>query len=204
MMTVQDHADLSVNDSRTGEKIDAPLTQTRSRRVRGFVYFIQAGDAIKIGFSKNPPDRLAGLQTSHHEDLLLLGSIKGTPEDERNHHQMFCHLQLRGEWFRAEEELVEYINSALLDEKCKPPRRQPSPETFGVIKGLIKKRRVYGYDSPPGRMYSNLIEQTLNYEHASGDQAANLRQCMAWQIAAIPAAEARALALSKGNCGGET
>lgn len=77
---------------------------------RGQVYFISRGDAIKIGFSRDPRDRLAALQTQHPEVLELITSAPGTVRHERSLHQKFDHLRITGEWFRSAPELIEYIN----------------------------------------------------------------------------------------------
>jgi len=70
----------------------------------GYTYLIQAGDGgpIKIGSTrKNPLERLAALQTAHHEQLHILGIIGGT-DAERNLHKRFADWRLHGEWFSAE------------------------------------------------------------------------------------------------------
>lgn len=85
----------------------------RRERIRGkpHVYFIQQGDsgAIKIGCSKNPTQRLAGLQTGHSEALRLLTCAVGSQAQERALHDRFAHLRVSGEWFRPAEELLAYI-----------------------------------------------------------------------------------------------
>lgn len=184
-MDTQDHAGSSMNDSGTGEEIGTPLTRPRSPLVRGYVYFVQGGDAIKIGFSTNTAGRLVGLQTSNAEELELLGSVRGSQKDEAELHEMFCHLRLRGEWFRAEDELTDYIKSALLDEEWEKARLAPSRETLAAIKGLILQRRRHGSKTPIGYRHSNLIEQTRNYEHAEGEQRTHLARLIAGSVREI-------------------
>lgn len=76
------------------------------------VYFVRAGDgAIKIGFTERIKRRLATLQTAHGEHLHLLLTIPGSPEKEAELHLRFAKLRLKGEWFRAEHELLTFINS---------------------------------------------------------------------------------------------
>lgn len=85
----------------------------RRERIRGkaHVYFIQQGDsgAIKIGCSKNPTQRLQGLQTGHSEALRLLTCAVGSQAQERALHDRFAHLRVSGEWFRPAEDLLAYI-----------------------------------------------------------------------------------------------
>lgn len=97
------------NDAGTCDQIDTPLTQPRSRDVHGFVYFIRAGDAIKIGFSIHPIKRVDELQIGNPEELELLGAFGGTERDEKALHADFSHLEIRSEWFRAEQELLDFI-----------------------------------------------------------------------------------------------
>lgn len=77
---------------------------------RGQVYFISRGDAIKIGFSRTPRERLAALQTQHPEALELMAAVPGTVRHERSLHQKFDHLRITGEWFQVTPELSEYVD----------------------------------------------------------------------------------------------
>jgi hypothetical protein len=84
-----------------------------------FVYFIRAGAAgpIKIGYSATPVDRLSTLQTATHEALTLLAHVAGDVDDERRLHDRFAHLRQRGEWFRAEQDLLDLIAQVQRDGK---------------------------------------------------------------------------------------
>lgn len=81
----------------------------------GFVYFVKAGRRgdVKIGFSNDPKRRLASMQTSISKDLVLLGAIPGTMDDEADLHAKFAHLRTRGEWFKHTKELQAFISGAL-------------------------------------------------------------------------------------------
>lgn len=75
----------------------------------GRVYFLTDGEAIKIGYSGAPNLRLRDLQGAHHRELRLLAWITGTVENERAIHRQFAHLNVRGEWFRPEPDLVAFV-----------------------------------------------------------------------------------------------
>ncbi|WP_051482681.1 GIY-YIG nuclease family protein [Synechocystis sp. PCC 7509] len=82
----------------------------------GYVYFVFNLDsnAIKIGFAKDVQKRLAALQTSSPSQLKLLGVIRTqsarTAEQlEGTLHQQFAQLHISGEWFKAEETLLNYL-----------------------------------------------------------------------------------------------
>lgn len=108
-MDTQDRAGWSMNDSGTGKQIGAPLTQRRSSHVPGYVYFLRAGDAIKIGFSIEPNQRKSGLQVGNPLELETLATVSVNKITEREAKDKFNHLKIRGEWFRAEPELLDYI-----------------------------------------------------------------------------------------------
>ena len=75
------------------------------------VYFIldRERQAVKIGVSDDPKKRLAGLQTSHVGELELLATTPGEFERERELHEQFAPLRIRGEWFRATESLMGFV-----------------------------------------------------------------------------------------------
>ena len=77
-----------------------------------FVYFISDGDAIKIGLSKTPKGRLRTLQTGHPRELVLLASLEGSRRLEREIHERFANLRLRGEWFRDDGEIRKWLRSS--------------------------------------------------------------------------------------------
>lgn len=74
-----------------------------------YVYLIKAGhkktDPVKIGYSKDPEDRLKSLQTGNPIKLQLYMKIKCNDEAharrlERTLHEMLGTQNLRNEWFR--------------------------------------------------------------------------------------------------------
>ena len=81
-----------------------------------YIYFILNCDsqAIKIGIAKNVKRRLKSLQTSSPSELKLLGTIKENNVNkarklEQSLHKRFKKLCIRGEWFKAKAELLQYI-----------------------------------------------------------------------------------------------
>lgn len=78
------------------------------------VYFVQSGEGghIKIGTASDFPKRLQALQTGNPERLTVLGTLPGSLSEEADIHDQFSHLRARGEWFRPEPELLDYIKEA--------------------------------------------------------------------------------------------
>jgi hypothetical protein len=71
-----------------------------------FVYFAKpygGGSLIKIGRSKHPLKRADQLHCN------LLRVIPDDGDTEVEVHEMFAHLRTKGEWFRDEGELTQYI-----------------------------------------------------------------------------------------------
>ena len=78
-----------------------------------FVYFIRLGSngPIKIGFTRDPGQRLRQLQTSTPEQLIMVECVRGTRDLERGLHDVFSDMRLSGEWFLVNEDLLELLNS---------------------------------------------------------------------------------------------
>lgn len=75
------------------------------------IYFIQAGDGgpVKIGFCRTRAGvrrRLKGFQTSHAQELYLLGVHPGDLDDEQALHRAFRAAHIRGEWFRPTTDVL--------------------------------------------------------------------------------------------------
>jgi len=73
------------------------------------VYFIEAGEFIKIGYSSNVGKRMDELSTGCPHDFKLLHDTPGDRELEADMHKRFRHLRARQEWFRKDPELLAYI-----------------------------------------------------------------------------------------------
>jgi len=84
---------------------------TRSPDGWCYVYFVRAGDRIKIGRATDLGRRVLTLQTAHAEQLSLVLSIPAHAALEPAIHARFQHLKTRGEWFRVEPDLVAFIEA---------------------------------------------------------------------------------------------
>ena len=85
------------------------------------VYFILAGDRIKIGYSQDPRKRLLDMQVGSPVELTLLHVISCPTRShqrlvERQLHEKFAALRVHGEWFRAAG-IQAYVRS-LCQESC--------------------------------------------------------------------------------------
>lgn len=77
----------------------------------GFVYFMQCGNFIKIGYSKKPDERRRCLSHGPY-DVRLISFFAGTLADETALHRRFVHLRCEGkkDWFSIDDELMSVAN----------------------------------------------------------------------------------------------
>lgn len=75
----------------------------------GVVYFIQRGAEIKIGFTNNLAKRLTNLRTGTTEPMTVLLTVPGIPALEKYFHEKFAEHHVAREWFRASDDLVNFI-----------------------------------------------------------------------------------------------
>jgi hypothetical protein len=75
------------------------------------IYAIRSGDAVKIGISWDPKDRLSGLQTGSPHSLELLGTAdRVSPKLEKLIHIRLEAHRLKGEWFRITPEVQQVVD----------------------------------------------------------------------------------------------
>lgn len=65
------------------------------------IYFVQpeGEDALKIGFTVEPGNRLAQLQNGNHRRLRLVAVFPGGHSVEQRLHKAFSAQRIHGEWF---------------------------------------------------------------------------------------------------------
>lgn len=105
------------------------LGRRLSERVKaapGVIYFIQCGDfpIVKVGYTHSPciAKRFTSLQTSSPFKLKTLLEVEGWLEQELDLHSRFRKLRIRGEWYRLEGELLEFIQAH--PKRPKPKKRR--------------------------------------------------------------------------------
>jgi hypothetical protein len=76
---------------------------------QGFVYIVAVQQYVKIGFTGNVGMRAAILQTSSPFEVTVIASFTGTMDDEAALHARFAQYRHRGEWFRREGALADWI-----------------------------------------------------------------------------------------------
>lgn len=100
-------------------------------KLRSWVYFIQRGESgpIKIGTAMNVDKRLTQLQCGNAEHLRVL--FAGKTSDglrEVDLHKKFHRLRMKGEWFKPERELLEFVEClATSDPDATQPMKRERP-----------------------------------------------------------------------------
>jgi Meiotically Up-regulated Gene 113 (MUG113) protein len=87
------------------------LGEVPARRGRGTVYAMADLERglVKIGYTDGPVEkRRRGIESASGAELALLGCISGTRDDERSMHELFADHRVRGEWFRADEDVLDW------------------------------------------------------------------------------------------------
>jgi hypothetical protein len=79
------------------------------------LYFLeeQGTGRVKIGFAKDPAERVRRLQTANPRPLILIGVVRGGKEDERVLHQRLTSKgkHVSGEWFVYDEEVRALLSA---------------------------------------------------------------------------------------------
>lgn len=75
----------------------------------GWVYFIQCGEFIKIGFSGDPLFRLRAIQKSNPNRCQLVATQRGERDLERKIHRHFWKARRDGEWFKFTDAIYWHL-----------------------------------------------------------------------------------------------
>lgn len=78
-----------------------------------FVYFMYCAGSIKIGYSRNPAERLRALSSMIPLEVHLLFILPGDRAEERRLHERFAAERLSGEWFKLSDRLRLFLEDQL-------------------------------------------------------------------------------------------
>jgi len=83
---------------------------------------------VKIGFAKDPEDRLNQFQTGNAGELKLRVMFPGEIKEEQLLHSIFDHVRVRGEWFKYSPCVERFISEwVLAGDLCLAVKRLNSP-----------------------------------------------------------------------------
>jgi hypothetical protein len=80
----------------------------------GFIYAVECGSRIKIGYSKLPDKRFAKIASDAPFPCVLLGFWPAAVADELAVHDKFHAIRVHGEWFASTENLLAFIADHML------------------------------------------------------------------------------------------
>ncbi|TPM53286.1 GIY-YIG nuclease family protein [Mesorhizobium sp. B2-2-4] len=92
----------------------------------GHIYFMKAGNAVKIGRSANLRSRFKSLQTGSAEEARIVKVLPGGKRREKEFHKRFSEYRLRGEWFDLRGALAKYLEMCI--HAIELPEPDPEPE----------------------------------------------------------------------------
>lgn len=82
----------------------------------GWVYFLKAGEFVKVGWSLAPEERVKHLQTGCPVETELLGFVSGSMDDEALFHALFEPWRSKGEWFHWSPVVRKTVSRELANE----------------------------------------------------------------------------------------
>lgn len=84
-----------------------------------YVYFIQAGNAVKIGIASDVERRIVDLQVGNPHKIELIHTIHVSRQDalmlESKLHRVFYKTRLVGEWFQLNQYMLSFISNIKLN-----------------------------------------------------------------------------------------
>ena len=90
-----------------------------ARQLTECVYFIKAGNYVKIGTTHDIENRLKQIQSGKGaitpddactDQMILIKTIPGSYNVEKTLHRIWAGNRVVGEWFNLDDDLLEYIN----------------------------------------------------------------------------------------------
>lgn len=109
------------------------------------VYFLQRGKngPIKIGFSRNPKQRITAIQAYCAEKLRVLLILPADAEKrEKAIHEQFQRFRLKGEWFEPSQDLCDWIRE---QRKVRGRSRRKHSDTVKPVEQVEQKEIFHGY-----------------------------------------------------------
>lgn len=80
------------------------------------IYFIESGNMVKIGRTKDIEKRMSSIRTSCPFPIKLLAYVVADPDLEKRIHRDFAEDRVHGEWFNLSEKLCKFIEKLKINE----------------------------------------------------------------------------------------
>lgn len=157
---------------------------------KGWVYFIGAGDAIKIGYSERLYARMQDIQKETHHNIVLRAKVPGDRALESFYHRKFEHLNIRGEWFCAAPEMWKEIHR--INHPCEPWVRPGYSQ--GAREQIARLQTAKRGKNPTQKETINILIEMVQERDLTDDNVrrALINQAMVKQMDVIAAAMKKA------------
>jgi hypothetical protein len=97
------------------EDLDILYKIIEKKEIAYYVYLIYSENKLKIGFSKNPKNRLNSIKTQNPKSYVMYTIKVEEPTEiaariyEKKLHKKFAHLRIGGEWFEWDDSIYQYF-----------------------------------------------------------------------------------------------
>jgi len=107
--------------------------------MKGFIYFFQCEQFIKVGFALDPAARLAILQIGCPFPISTLALHAGRLTQEKKLHRLLANHRHHGEWFRDHPDVRQFAESGppAIDDSPKPTLIPPPVQWPSVLMGRM-------------------------------------------------------------------
>lgn len=87
----------------------------KTKRIPNHLYFVRCGPFVKIGIAADVRKRVKDMEMHNPYDLEITHVMLGKRKEEKELHQRFSAYRHKGEWFRYQGELREYVEGLIND-----------------------------------------------------------------------------------------
>ena len=91
---------------------------------------------VKIGISSSVEWRLHKMQTTMPYRVVLLGTMPGDLSTEKEMHLTFRPMRLRGEWFRRDPAILDFVAHNCRTDRNNATEREQTPSNVVKIAGF--------------------------------------------------------------------
>ena len=108
------------------------------------IYFVQGQSTglIKIGLTTNLSARFSDLQVGSPDVLRVIGIHRGTIKSELMLHKLFANHRVRGEWFRPDESILNFVKTFCYSRPYPTPNPTPDGWSWRPTSGNREPRKA--------------------------------------------------------------
>lgn len=112
-------------------------------KYKNMIYFIKAGDYVKIGYSVLVEKRFIALKCDCPIDMEMINVVEGNRATERDFQHYYRDLHHRGEWFRYDDSMHVIKEVPATESTVNKIRTQLRNEEVQTLIEECKKKKVF-------------------------------------------------------------